>query len=530
MVLRKPYAFLIKHFKLIHIIMTVAIIYLMIKTEHIIDFLNEYIHSNNIVIGQNITSTLFTPYIFIWSIVILLFSIILLAVMVKKDKPRLFYAISGIIYIVSFSVYLYGQAIMGQMENVIVEPRTVKAVYDLFMFIMIAQGVSVIFFFIRGIGFDFKKFDFSRDMSDLDISQEDNEEFEVDLDLDFNDSVRRYKKAIRYFKYFYKENKFIINIASGLLVAIVCYYLYNNINIFTKVNKQGISFYVNGFTMGIMDTYLVDTDKQGKMISDDSVFLIANIQVKNENNKPTPFAPGSIELIIGNATYHHNAKYKEYFTDLGVVYENNEVKNNFTNYLLVYEIPKSKQNKRMKIRLTDTDSDQTILVKVKYEDLTKTDEVETVLIGQSIDFNGTALKNSTLTINDYSIADQYENNYLFCLKNGRCVDSKEYLRPTYGDVNYDEALLKLNASFTLDEETNSYKINDFYSLFSNFVTISYEINGKQKSQSTNFKQVKSTKKKDKDIYYIEVNKELEEAQNISLNFNVRNKVYKYYLN
>ena len=67
-------------------------------------------------------------------------------------------------------------------------------------------------------------------------------------------------------------------------------------------------------------------------------------------------------------------------------------------------------------------------------------------------------------------------------------------------------------------------------MFSNFVTISYEINGKQKSQSTNFKQVKSTKKKDKDIYYIEVNKELEEAQNISLNFNVRNKVYKYYLN
>ena len=65
MILRKPYAFFIKIFKPMHIFMSVLIVFLIYKTNNILSFLNQYIYSNESVIGKPIREMLISKELFI---------------------------------------------------------------------------------------------------------------------------------------------------------------------------------------------------------------------------------------------------------------------------------------------------------------------------------------------------------------------------------------------------------------------------------------------------------------------------------
>ena len=46
MILKKPYAFLIKNFRLIHLILTIPLIYITYKTTAVSNFFREYVSNN----------------------------------------------------------------------------------------------------------------------------------------------------------------------------------------------------------------------------------------------------------------------------------------------------------------------------------------------------------------------------------------------------------------------------------------------------------------------------------------------------
>ena len=60
MILRRPYAFLIKHFRLIHLILFILFAYITLKANNILSFFKEYINVNgNIeVIASNYINSL----------------------------------------------------------------------------------------------------------------------------------------------------------------------------------------------------------------------------------------------------------------------------------------------------------------------------------------------------------------------------------------------------------------------------------------------------------------------------------------
>ena len=73
MILRKPYALLIKNFKLIHIILSLMMIYLFYKTNAILSFLGEYIGSSQIKISSDVLYSLFDPIFIVLVAVAFLF-------------------------------------------------------------------------------------------------------------------------------------------------------------------------------------------------------------------------------------------------------------------------------------------------------------------------------------------------------------------------------------------------------------------------------------------------------------------------
>jgi hypothetical protein len=496
-----------------------------------INFLNNYINSPVSVMGQNIIGTLFNIGVILVPALIIVFATILLIVMTVKDKPKTFYIFTIIVNVAVLLIYIYGYTVFSDMEKTIIEMKTVKALRDLLMYCIIFQGAFSVVSLIRGVGFDIKKFNFGSDLQALEISEEDNEEFEVDLDFDLNDKTRKGKRKIRYLKYMYKEHKFAINIFIGILLAAGIFYISSNYNIYTKTNAEGVNFSMNGFTMGVAKSYLVNTDYQGKLIGKgDKYLVVVDLNVRNNGKVDAPFVSGAVELDIAGEIFHHTSKYDSQMTDLGITYKDNPVGKEFTRYLLVYEIPLNLINSKMNIGFKNTANNQTAYVRLKPEKLINLkNNNKNYSLKDTIEFKDSTLGNSTLKINSYELRNKFTLKYKYCSPKGSCLDSVEYLSPNMFNTNFRKALLKLEVELKFDESFNSANIKDLPAILQTFARIEYEINGETKYQNAYLGQVKSSKLKQNNNYYIEVYQEIIGADRIAIIFQVRNNTYKYYL-
>ena len=87
MVFRRPYAFLIKSFRLIHIILFILFVYITFNANSILTFFKDYINYKGSM--EIISSDYINVWIFIFSILIIGISIIIFFLMRYKKKPKL---------------------------------------------------------------------------------------------------------------------------------------------------------------------------------------------------------------------------------------------------------------------------------------------------------------------------------------------------------------------------------------------------------------------------------------------------------
>ena len=86
MILRKPYAFLIKNFKKIHLILTFLLVYLAIKIYGIVKFFSEYASSGYYNVVSNIAGSHINIFMYIAVILILAAGIFIYMLMYNKKK------------------------------------------------------------------------------------------------------------------------------------------------------------------------------------------------------------------------------------------------------------------------------------------------------------------------------------------------------------------------------------------------------------------------------------------------------------
>ena len=175
MILRKPFAILIKYFKVIHLILAAFAIYLTIKTNAILNFFSTYIADVTNVAGTDLTGTLYNSLMF-WAIFIMIIgSIIIAALMAFKKKPIVFYVINILIYIYVVVIFFVSRSIVSSLEIGLVEIRTLKLVQDFITTAFLLEFVNLILLCIRATVFDIKKFDFVKDLEELEVTDIDNE-------------------------------------------------------------------------------------------------------------------------------------------------------------------------------------------------------------------------------------------------------------------------------------------------------------------------------------------------------------------
>ena len=147
--------------------------------------------------------------------------------------------------------------------------------------------------------------------------------------------------------------------------------------------------------------------------------------------------------------------------------------------------------------------------------------------GQAAGCDNEKQKELLRLVNKYEISDKFRVDYKYCYATDKCIDSYEYLTPT-ATGNYYKVLMKVDGSFSIDENLNSTEITNFNTFLNTFSTLNYKIGDVWKSQKLYTQNIKPKVGGDSGMY-IEVPYEIKNATEINLTFNIRNLTYKYIL-
>ena len=520
MILKKPYAFFIKIFKPIHLMLSILVLYLISLSSDIFRFLNDYMYSvQNIVIKETIEPLIKNSFYIIPVVIIVLF-LVLLSIMYKKNKPVIFYFVGIFCFIVVLVINVYTVNFLNILIDNVASVKSVKLIHDLVLINMILESGCLVLLFVRGLGIDFKKFDFNSDITQFEISESDKEEFEVRVNIDFDERKRKRRERLRNFKYLYIENKLIINIFVIVSLCLLCFEIIYFIGKYNKVNVENVYYETDSFVFKVHSTMILNTDFKGNKISENYLLIVnTNIKPKYSNQK---LYLNDFSLRIGKYLFKPIKKYSDELVDLGNLYQEEILNMEYSDYIFVFEIPEKYISSDMMFRYNSQGN--LISVSLNPKMLNETENVlQTKGIKETLKFEG-ALNEIEFKINKYELKNYFLINYKYCIKENDCILSKEYLKPSI-DENYDKVILKLEVEYIGNSDLN---INNFYSLLSSFGTISYQIDSDW-INTYKFEEIVSKRVLSKNNVYIGVNSNILKADSIKFIFNVRGQKYEYIL-
>ena len=479
MIFKKPYAFLIKKFRLIHIIITILIAFILIKSYNLYSFFSRYVSSVYTTLNDSTPSNYITIFMFLISILIVVLSSSIYFLMKKKEKPRLLYIILSIYYLSYLAIIIYYFVLLKGLESVALSIRDAMVQRDLALIVFLPQIAFLVLSLIRGIGFDIKKFNFSKDLKDLDINEEDNEEFEFVLGLEDYKYKRMFRRKIREFKYYVLENKFVFTILTGLTILVLIIILVFNFTVYNKTYGKKQKINANNLTMQVNNAFLTNVDYKGQIIEKDKYFLVLNMTFSNTSGYSTVLNLSSYQLRISNDIIYPTLSRNNYFLDLGAGYQKEKIENGSTStYILVYELNEKQKSSKYTLRIIDEIEYKAGSINPKYKNISLRpkvyDSIETVgtsPLKTKVNLYESILDNSSITIDAYELFSKYTYSYEACIRS-YCSNKTDVVAPS---ATKNKTLLVLTGILSLDNSstfaTNS---KNTLSFFDAFVQIKYD--------------------------------------------------------
>lgn len=530
MILRKPYAFLIKKFRLIHFLLSIALVYIIYKTNQLYSFFSSYLKDTEFIKNEiiNIDILVFCAIIFV-----LFITIIITVLMNKKEKPIKYYFLSICTYLSLVLVLLFANSQLYQIAIEQVNLRTISILKDLLFINYIIQYPLTIISISRTIGFNIKKFGFQNDLKDLQINEEDSEEFELDVEVDVDDVKTKFRRSIRITKYILRENK-ILFISIGVIgIIVVTLSILLNIFVYNKTFKENQVFKINNWSIKVLNSY--ETVNNYKLTSDldnGYVYNVVDVEIKNNSNENRNFDKNNIKLKISkNNSYSNDEKLYKNFIDLGVGLTNQIIESGKTErYIFVFKVKKisDKYNPTFQILVSTTKKGNVThynyaKVKLNLKKLDTIEKTSKAKLGEVLNFQDSLIHNSTLKIDSIDIMDYAKYEYT---KN---INNKDYkfvgiIQPSTTDGN-GRVILKIKEKSTFDKEilNPSVKIK----FIEKFGSIRYVKNKIEYEETASI--IDSTPEGITDYKYLEVAEEIKNSDNIYLDITIRNKLYTYIL-
>lgn len=509
MIIRKPYAFIIKNFKLINFLIFILSFFVLYKTYNTFDFFNEYATSREFIESETLVSDV-VPYTIVLAAIFIFFSCLLIAILFKrKDKPTLLYLIGVIFYAILIIGVVVSRSIISTIIYEGLDPRISRIVRDFWLIGLCIEVVIVIFSLIRAIGFDVKKFNFWEDYQELKISEEDDEEVEVRSRFDSDNIKMKTRMQIEEYKAFFFENKFVIILIAILLFIVIPFTFYAKNVVENRKYSMNEVIDLNNFNFKIKNAYITKRDYNGNtLLKGNSSYLIIRFNIENKQEEKRGININNLRLEIDDNIYLPKLNYYDYFIDLGNGYNDNKISNESKDYIAVYIVDDSVLDKEMIIRYTDKLSVKNKEVSAKYYrtiieveklDVDKTNVSKKLNDELVIENNFTNIK---LNISHFTLKDKFTYE----------IDNKtKYIINTTGLVLYFKYDYSGNITF-----------NDF---ITKYAIIKYKYNNCTYTQKINNIIPENTKNE----VYLSTSESLKDASEIDLIINIRNTEYVYKL-
>ena len=529
MILRKPYAFLIKYFKLINFILAGLAIYLAYKTFDIINFFNEYI-SNNYTGNyyEGFYNSYINPFVYLIVIIVLLGLIGIFLLFRYKKKPSTFYITSIVYYIILIIFFVFIKDIMVTIEGTTITAETSRFYRDLSLIAFLPQVILIIIFIFRGLGFNIKKFNFDDDLKEIQIEEQDNEEIEIVLKKDDVKLRRNINRFIREFKYYVKENKFIFSCICIVIFGIIVFFIFKAFpEIIDRDYNQGETFNIENISYKIEDSIVTNLDYNGKKISEDKYYVVVKMFIENKSQEDLKLDYNNFRLIIED-TYKYPIKDKGiHFVDYAEDYYSEILKGSSSGtYSMVYVIEKTELRKNYKIKIYsgNTMSDNILVGKHSYVTISppvvnKVSKSSSVKLDEVLSFSDSYLKNTSLKLANVKFTDRYVYDYEQCTKYS-CNTYKDIVSVNY--MKRDTTLIVLDYSFEIDSTVPFHKYSSSINGFIKSFTKLRYLENKQMVE-TSISNVTPSLLKDKLVF--ETTNKILTSEEIEIIFTIRNKEY-----
>ncbi len=536
MILRKPYAFLIRHFRLIHIIMLTIMSYILYKTISIRSFIDSYISSGQRLKGIEDLSNEYIGFLLIFSVIFMvLLSGVILYLLKHKKKPFIFYIVMITSYGILFFILLYSRSFLYDLNFTTPDLRFTRIIRDIYTIEMFIEIVVTIFVFVRAIGFDIKRFDFKKDMLEFKVSNEDDAEFEFQVELDKDEINARIRRFKRHFKYYYKENKIVFLLGVVIVLGIVTTVILRNTLNKEKIFKENEMFNTRLLSITVLDSYKTNVDYKGKEINKNKYYAILKLRYRNNSNQ-------NIQLNTENARLSYDEynsviptfNYYDKFSEYGVPYFSQILHSGETrDFIFVYELDKEfidndltlkylydvkVVNKEMKYLSRSVKLNPKMYFENNLEDIKTMDTKEK---GEELTFSDSMLKDTKLVINDFNISDRFQYGLLKCTTS--CNKSVNYLTASNSaNQVYSLTLARVDYNLEYDKSFGSYEIDKF---FEKYGSIRFVVNGKEYVNKTILKDVSPYPSSN--FVFMEVSDNLKKAEKIYLDITIKDKKYTY---
>jgi len=528
MILRKPYAFLIKHFRMVHVVLTLLAIYVCSKTNKLFEFFSSYLGSSLDPLEKYGAASRYVGFILYFAIILILtICIVVLVLMRRKEKPYVLYISLSVFYLVLIIGFMFASSTLSSMEYMDVDIRVAAGLRDFIQACYMAQYVTIILMAVRATGFDIKKFNFGNDDKDFALSEDDDEEFDVALDLDTEDIKAKIRKRLRIINYIYKENKFAVMILELIVISSIGI---AGLNMFLNrdiIYKENESFKSYSYELTVMDSYSLVKDYRGLEIVKDRFYIAVRLNLKNIVNADRTFNIENTRINVKNkGVFLPVTDRYELFQDLGMPYYGSTIgAGKEKTILLVYELPREYANYVMHFEyFKDEIENKYIYNKVKLN-LNKQNsdrKIADASLNEKLTFENSIYSNANITIMDVEFKNKYTYKLEVC-RDGKCSESTRYLTPGL-DQGIPLTIMKLHYVLNIDNNLIGFKKGKF---IENFGRIRYIVGDTEFAIPNKLTDI--TPFYADGYSFVEIPDRANRADKVYLDFKLRDKMYSYLL-
>ena len=483
MIIRKPFAFLVEKFKLLHFIVLIPCIYLVYMFWRLSEFFNSYVSNGYVTTVADVAGKYYSALMTIGALLILVFTALVSSLFKKKNKFHIPYLLLTIIYSIIFvgSFLLPGILHSAEIEGLESSSSLIiRGIMSIAFYIQILSSVSLIFL---AFGLDVRTGEFLDIKEEINLDENDSEEIEINLKSDDYKVKRFIRRYLREIQYYIIENKNIFKVLGALLAVIILFF---SVKFFLSLNRNvrvNQTFNYSNFTFSFNSSVLSTLDYNGNVITNGKVYLANKVTITNRTNRLLKLTTSDFCLDINNDCYYPVLDRSGKFIDLAKPYYAEQIgKESTTEYVLVYELDESLTRSKYKIKVLDslTYKKDDVIPKYKEINITPTYSNSVKVMGNyslkdEIDLSKTTLLKSKLRIDNAYISQYYRYDYYTCQEDdcdvsacsdedSKCKKLQDAITPSFGSY-----FIIMDGELTLDENASytKYKLgsNDFYEDF-----------------------------------------------------------------